>query len=66
MEFDEKVTAGIFVVLIAVGVGGLIGMGVMPTNVVLMMVAPSMVLFGAVMLGIGVKHGEYRENKKTP
>jgi len=66
MEFDEKVTAGIFVVLIAVGVGGLIGMGVMPTNVVLMMVAPSMVLFGAVMLGIGVKHGEYRANKKTP
>ncbi|MCX2818520.1 hypothetical protein EGH25_04015 [Haladaptatus sp. F3-133] len=60
MEFDEKITAGLFVVLIAAGVGALVGMQVMPTDIVLMMVAPSMAIFGAVMVAIGVKHGEYR------
>lgn len=60
MEFDLTVTGGIFAGIIAVGVGGLIASGVMPTNVVLMMVLPSMVLFGLVCLGIGVKHGEHR------
>ena len=60
MEFDGKITAGLFVLLIVAGVGGLVGMQVMPTNIVLMMVAPSMAVFGAVMLAIGVKHGEYR------
>lgn len=64
MEFDEKITAGVFVVLIAIGVGALLGMGVMPTNTVLMMVAPSMIVFGAVMMAIGVKHGEYRATEK--
>jgi len=63
MEFDEKITALAFIVVIAIGVGGLLfapeGMS-MPRNIVLMMVAPSMVIFGAIMLAIGVKHGEYR------
>ncbi|MDZ7688373.1 MAG: hypothetical protein U5J64_06570 [Halobacteriales archaeon] len=63
MEFDEKITALVFVVVIAVGVGALVGMQVMPRNTVLMMVAPSMVLFGAIMLVLGVKHGEYRATK---
>lgn len=60
MEFDLTVTGGIFAVIIAAGVGGLIASGVMPPNIVLMMVLPSMVLFGLVCLGIGVKHGEHR------
>lgn len=60
MEFDLTVTGVIFAVIIAVGVGGLIASNVMPTNIVLMMVLPSMVLFGLVCLGIGVKHGEHR------
>lgn len=64
MEFDEKITAAVFVVVIAVGVGALVGMQVMPSNIVLMMVAPSMVIFGAIMLALGVKHGEYRAAKK--
>jgi len=63
MEFDKKITGGLFVLLIAVGVGALILMNMMPTNVVLMMVAPSMAVFGLIMLGIGVKHGEYRATK---
>jgi len=64
MEFDEKITAAVFVVVIAVGVGALVGMQVMPRNIVLMMVAPSMVIFGGIMLALGVKHGEYRAAKK--
>jgi hypothetical protein len=63
MEFDEKITAAVFIVVIAVGVGALIGMNVMPRNIVLMMVAPSMAVFGAIMLALGVKYGEYRATK---
>lgn len=63
MEFDEKVTAGIFVAVIAVGVGALAGAPMMGLDTVLTMVAPSMVIFGAIMLGLGVKHGEYRASK---
>lgn len=60
MEFDLTVTAAIFATIIAVGTGGLLASGVMPTRVVMMMVLPSMVAFGLLCLGIGVKHGEYR------
>ena len=60
MDFDLTRTAVIFVALIAVGVGGLAASDVMGTDTVLTMVAPSMVVFGLVCLGIGVKHGEYR------
>ena len=60
MDFDFATTAAIFAVLIVAGVGGLAGSGVMQTTTVLMMVAPSMVVFGLVCVVIGVKHGEYR------
>jgi len=60
MELDLPKTAGIFIALIAVGVGGLVGMGVMQTSTVMMMVAPSMIAFGLICVFIGVKHGEYR------
>lgn len=60
MEFNGTTTAAVFVALIVLGVGGLAASGVMPTRVVLMMVAPSMVAFGLVCLGIGVKYGEHR------
>jgi hypothetical protein len=60
MEFDLPKTAAVVVLVIAAGVGGLIGAGVMPTDVVLMMVLPSMVVFALVMVLVGVKHGEYR------
>jgi hypothetical protein len=60
MDFDLARTAGIFVALIAVGIGGLVVSDVMGTDTILMMVAPSMVVFGLICLGIGVKHGEYR------
>ena len=60
MEFDSTVTAGLFLGLIAVGFGGLFSSGVMGEDTLLMMVLPSMLAFGLICLGIGVKHGEFR------
>lgn len=60
MEFDLPKTAAVFVVIIALGIGALIGAPMMATRTVLMMVAPSMIVFGLLMLVLGVKHGEYR------
>ena len=60
MEFDGLTTAATFIAVIAIGVGALIAAPMMTTDTVLMMVAPSMIVFGAIMLGIGVMHGQYR------
>ena len=60
MEFTLPVTAGILIALVAVGTAALAGSGVMATSTVLMMVTPSMLVFGAVCAVIGAKHGEYR------
>jgi len=60
MEFDTTVTGGLFAALILAGFGGLFAMDVMATDVLLMMVLPSMLAFGLICLGIGVKHGEFR------
>jgi hypothetical protein len=63
MEFDLTKTVGALVALVVVGTAALAGMGVMATNTVLMMVTPAMLVFGAVCLAIGVKHGEYRADR---
>ncbi|SEV87555.1 DUF7333 family protein [Natrinema salifodinae] len=60
MEFDLPTTAAAFIAVIAIGVGGLLAAPMMTMDTVLMMVAPSMIVFGLLMLGIGVKYGEYR------
>jgi len=64
MELDLTKTAAIFVGIIAVGVVALIGapeaMIPMETGTILMMVAPSMAVFGLICLAIGVAHGQYR------
>ncbi|QLH79761.1 hypothetical protein HZS55_21775 [Halosimplex rubrum] len=61
MELDLPKTAVAFVALIAVGVGGLVGAPIpMGTDTILMMVAPSMIVFGLICLAIGVAHGQYR------
>lgn len=59
MEFDKLTTAVVFLVLVAVGVGGA-SMSPMSLSTTLMMVLPSALIFGAIVLVIGVKHGEYR------
>ena len=60
MDFTLPATAGVLIALVAAGTAALVASGVMPSNVVLMMVTPSMLVFGAVCAAIGVKHGEYR------
>ena len=60
MEFDLPTTVAAFVAVIAIGVGGLIAAPMMTTDTVLMMVAPSMIVFGLLMLVLGVKYGEHR------
>ncbi|ELZ91675.1 hypothetical protein C440_15214 [Haloferax mucosum ATCC BAA-1512] len=60
MEFDLTKTVALLVALVALGTAGLIGGRMMRTNIVLMMVTPSMLVFGAICLALGVKHGEYR------
>lgn len=60
MEFDLPRTAALFLGLVVLGVGGLAGSGMMTTGTVLMMVAPSVLVFGLICLALGVKHGEHR------
>ncbi|GGJ06564.1 hypothetical protein GCM10008995_15580 [Halobellus salinus] len=60
MAFSLPTTAGALIALVAAGTAALVALRVMPVNIVLTMVAPSMLVFGAVCAAIGVKHGEYR------
>lgn len=60
MEFDQTTTAGIFLAIILASVGGLYAAPMMQPSTVLTMVAPSILLFGAICVLLGVKHGEYR------
>lgn len=60
-ELDEIGTVVAFAAIIAVGIGGLYLMPVgMTTETILTMVLPSMIVFGALMLLIGIAHGKYR------
>ena len=60
MEFNELTTAVAFLAVIVIGTGGMIASDMMTTDSILMMVVPSMVIFGAIMLAIGVGYGQYR------
>ncbi|ELZ01175.1 hypothetical protein C482_08251 [Natrialba chahannaoensis JCM 10990] len=61
MELDLPKTIAVFALIIALGTVGLMTMPMgMGTDTILMMVVPSMAIFGAIMLALGVKHGEYR------
>ncbi len=60
MEFTLPVALGALLAVVAVGVAGLAASGVMTLSTVLMMVAPSMLVFGLLAFGLGVKHGEFR------
>jgi len=63
MEFTTGTTAGLFVAIVALGVGGLIAAPIpMAPSTIMMMVLPSMAVFGLITLAIGVKHGAYRAN----
>jgi uncharacterized membrane protein len=60
MDFDTTTTAVVFLAIVGVSVGGLVAAPMMTTGTVLMMVLPSVVIFGLIMIALGVKHGEYR------
>ncbi len=60
MQFDLPRAAGLLLAVVVLGVAGLVASGMMVLETTLMMVAPSMILFGAVAFLIGMKHGEFR------
>ncbi|MGQ4557003.1 DUF7333 family protein [Halobellus sp. GM3] len=60
MDYTLAVTVGALLSLVIVGTAVLIAAGVMATSTVLMMVTPAMLVFGAVCVALGVKHGEHR------
>ena len=60
LELDTIKTAVAFVVVIAIGTAALFPMPGMTTETILMIVVPSMVIFGLITLAIGVAHGQYR------
>lgn len=60
MEFTLPVSVGALLVIVAIGVAGLVGSGMMILETTLMMVAPSMIVFGLIAFALGMKHGEYR------
>ncbi len=60
MEFTLPVSIGALLVIVAIGVAGLVGSGMMILETTLMMVAPSMIVFGLIAFALGMKHGEYR------
>jgi hypothetical protein len=60
MDYDLPRAGGILLLIVVLGVGGLIGGNMMQTSTVLVMVAPSMLVFAVVAFALGVKHGEYR------
>jgi hypothetical protein len=61
MEFTAGTTGGLFVAVIALGIAGLVFAPIpMGTSTILMMVLPSMVVFGLITFALGLKHGAYR------
>ena len=60
MEFTLPVALGSVLAIVVLGVAGLVAGGMMAMRTTLMMVAPSMFVFGLLAFGLGVKHGEYR------
>ena len=60
MEFTLPVALGALLAVVVVGVAGLVFSGMMTAGTVLMMVAPSMLVFGLIAFGLGVKYGEFR------
>lgn len=62
MQFDTRTTAILFLVLLAVLVGGT-ATSPMRTRTVAM-VSVGLAVFGVLSLGIGVKHGEFRARNR--
>lgn len=58
---NRVATAIVFLLVIGVGTAGLIALPIeMTQETILTMVLPSMVIFGAIMLLIGIAHGKHQ------
>ncbi|PSG98282.1 hypothetical protein BRD56_01430 [Thermoplasmatales archaeon SW_10_69_26] len=60
MEFNRSVTWGTFVAVIALATIAMVAFVPMTTSTIFMMVLPSMVVFGLLMMWLGMQHGEFR------
>lgn len=60
MEFDRNTTLAVFLALVVVGMGGLYVSDVMAPRILLMMVLPSVIVFGGICLFLGIQYGEHR------
>ena len=65
MQFDLPRAGGLLLLVILLSAAGLAVAGTMTTRTILLMVAPSMIAFGAIAFALGVKHGEYRATYST-
>lgn len=63
MQFNLPISIAVLLIIIVVGIGGLVQSGVMEARTVLVMVAPSMIVFGLVAFALGVKHGQFRAGR---
>ncbi len=63
MAFDLPRAVGLLLAIVVLGVAGLVASGMMALETTVMMVAPSMLLFGAIAFLIGMKHGEFRATR---
>lgn len=63
MQFDLVRSAGLLVAIIALGTVGLVVGTPMLLETTLMMVVPSMLVFGAIAFALGMKHGEFRATR---
>lgn len=59
MDFDTKTTVLVFVAVVVLATVAMT-LTPMTTQTVFMMVVPSMVIYGLLMLWLGVQHGEHR------
>lgn len=60
LNLSLPVSLGIIVAIVALGAVGMVVTEMMPTDIIMMMVVPSMLVFAGITFAIGVKHGEYR------
>ncbi|MGQ3327866.1 MULTISPECIES: DUF7333 family protein [Halorubrum] len=60
MKFDLPRAAGIVALIVVLGTAGVTFGTPMELQTTLMMVLPSMLVFGAIAFVVGMKHGEFR------
>ena len=63
MEFDLPRAAGIVALVVVLGTVGVAFGTPMALQTTLMMVLPSMLVFGAIAFVVGMKHGEFRATR---